>query len=468
MDEDKPFVFVIDDDLSIRESLKSLIRSAGLNVRTFASAQEFLASPRPDPASCLVLDVQLPGLSGLDLQQELAKLDADIPIIFITGHGDIPMTVRAMKAGASEFLTKPFRDDDLLNAIEQAINRSRHAAQLTSKTPEVKRSSQDDRRGKITLSEIVGQSAALRRVLREVETVALTDSTVLITGETGTGKELIARAIHKRSRRSSRAFVGVNCAAIPQTLIASELFGHERGAFTGAMQRRMGRFELAEGGTIFLDEIGELPSDTQTMLLHVLQEREFERVGGSHSIRADVRVITATNRDLKTAMATGAFRSDLYYRLNVFPIEIPPLRERREDILPLVEYFIERFASKAGKTMRGIDKKSLELLQSYRWPGNIRELQNVIERSVIVSDTETLWVDENWLAGESVKSEPLGRSLANKFLTQEKELIEAALIETNGQVAGPLGAAATLGIPRTTLDSKIRSLRIDKQRFKTV
>src|SRR5258706_4826156 len=210
MDEDKPFVFVIDDDLSIRESLKSLIRSAGLNVRTFASAQEFLASPRPDPASCLVLDVQLPGLSGLDLQQELAKLDADIPIIFITGHGDIPMTVRAMKAGASEFLTKPFRDDDLLNAIEQAINRSRHAARLTNKTPEGKRSSQDDRRGKITLSEIVGQSAALRRVLREVETVALTDSTVLITGETGTGKELIARAIHKGSRRSSRAFVGVN------------------------------------------------------------------------------------------------------------------------------------------------------------------------------------------------------------------------------------------------------------------
>src|SRR5215475_9797803 len=248
--------------------------------------------------------------------------------------------------------------------------------------------------------EIVGSSAALRKVLSEVAKVAPTDSTVLLTGETGTGKELIARAIHKRSRRSARAFVSVNCAAIPQSLIASELFGHEKGAFTGALQRRLGRFELAEGGTIFLDEIGDLPSETQNALLRVLQEREFERVGGTRSMRADVRVIAATNRDLHAAMTTGAFRSDLFYRLNVFPIEMPPLRERREDIPLLVEYFVERCARKVGKKMRGMDKRSLELLQSYRWPGNIRELQNVIERSVIVCETEDFVVDKEWLTRE--------------------------------------------------------------------
>ncbi len=248
--------------------------------------------------------------------------------------------------------------------------------------------------------EIVGASPALQAVLARAAKVAPTDSTVLITGETGTGKELIARAIHKRSQRSARAFVNVNCAAIPPSLIASELFGHEKGAFTGALQRHLGRFELAEGGTIFLDEIGELPAETQIALLRVLQEHEFERVGGNHSIRADVRVIAATNRDLTTAIAAGAFRSDLFYRLNVFPIEMPPLRDRKEDISVLVEYFIDRYASKTGKKIRSIDKKTLDLLQSYPWPGNIRELQNVIERSVIVCETETFSVDESWLSRE--------------------------------------------------------------------
>ena len=254
--------------------------------------------------------------------------------------------------------------------------------------------------------EIVGASPALRAVLSSVTKVAPTDSTVLITGETGSGKELIARAIHKRSRRSSRAFVSVNCAAVPQSLIASELFGHEKGAFTGALQRRLGRFELAEGGTIFLDEIGDLPSETQNALLRVLQEREFERVGGTQSIRANVRVIAATNRDLKAAIAAGTFRDDLFYRLNVFPIQVPPLRERREDIPLLVEYFIDRFAKKVGKEIRGVNKKTLELFQSYPWPGNIRELQNVIERSVIVCETENFSVDESWLIRESVSAQP--------------------------------------------------------------
>jgi len=314
--------------------------------------------------------------------------------------------------------------------------------------------------------QIVGTSPPLRNVLSRVSKVAPTDSSVLITGETGTGKELVARAIHRRSRRSSRAFVSVNCAAIPRDLIASELFGHEKGAFTGATQRRLGRFELAEGGTIFLDEVGELPGETQIALLRVLQEHEFERVGAAGTIRTNVRVIAATNRDLELAIAAGAFRTDLFYRLNVFPIEMPPLRERREDITLLVEYFIDRFARQAGKSFQAVNKKSLDLLQSYPWPGNIRELQNVIERSVIVCETENFSIDESWLSRQPPAAEPnpeLG--LFKKLPAQEKAIIEAALSESGGRVYGPSGAAARLGIPRSTLESKIRSLKINKNRF---
>jgi formate hydrogenlyase transcriptional activator len=315
--------------------------------------------------------------------------------------------------------------------------------------------------------EIVGSSSPLRAVLSRVAKVAPTDSTVLITGETGTGKELIARAIHKRSRRSSRAFVSVNCAAIPRDLIASELFGHEKGAFTGAAQRHLGRFELAEGGTIFLDEIAELPAETQVALLRVLQEREFERVGGERRIRSNVRVITATNRDLKAAVAAGSFRSDLFYRLNVFPVEVPPLRDRREDIPLLVEYFIDRFARKTGKSFRQVNKRSLDLLQSYRWPGNIRELQNIIERSVIVCESESFSVDESWLSSQSFAEEPRSEvALSAMLAAKEKQTIEAALRECGGRVSGPSGAASRLGMPRSTLESKIRSLKIDKNRLK--
>ena len=316
--------------------------------------------------------------------------------------------------------------------------------------------------------EIVGTSAALLRVLSLVCKVAPTDASVLVTGETGTGKELVARAIHRRSQRSSKPFVSVNCAAIPRDLIASELFGHEKGSFTGAVQRRLGRFEMAEGGTIFLDEVGELPMETQIALLRVLQEREFERVGGTRSIQTNVRVVAATNRDLRTATAAGTFRSDLFYRLNVFPIEMPPLRERREDILVLVEYFIDRCARNVGKDIRGINKKSLDLLQSYHWPGNIRELQNVIERSVIMCETENFSVDETWLAQLPVASEAKSpSSFSQKLASQEKEMIESALRESEGRVFGPSGAAAKLGISRSTLESKIRSLRINKNRFKS-
>jgi len=322
--------------------------------------------------------------------------------------------------------------------------------------------------------EIVGVSAPLRSVLSEVSKVAPTDSTVLITGETGTGKELVARALHKRSRRSSRAFVSVNCAAIPPSLIASELFGHEKGAFTGAVQLRQGRFELAEGGTIFLDEVGDLPPDTQIALLRVLQEREFERVGGGRRIRANVRVIAATNRDLQAAIEDKTFRSDLYYRLNVFPLEMPPLRERLEDIPLLVEYFTHRFAQRAGKPINRISKLTLDLLQSYGWPGNVRELQNVVERAVIVSDSDALYVDHQWLSGRALSShvtapvtapQPPGNPPHRTLATQEKEAIEAALMESKGRVSGPFGAASKLGIPASTLESKIKVLNIDKRRF---
>ena len=319
--------------------------------------------------------------------------------------------------------------------------------------------------------EIVGSSEALRSVLSEATKVAPTDSTVLITGETGTGKELIARAIHKLSRRSSKPFISVNGAAIPSSLIASELFGHEKGAFTGAVSRRLGRFELAEGGTIFLDEVGELPLEIQVTLLRVLQEREFERVGGGRPIRANVRVIAATNRDLGTAIEEKTFRSDLFYRLNVFPLEMPPLRERLEDIPLLVEYFTQRFVGCAGKKINRIARRTMSLLQSYDWPGNVRELQNVVERAIIISDSDALYIDEQWLSGrqsrprvvvQSVEPRPQQTTLAS----QQKDAIEEALMESKGRVAGPFGAASLLGIPSSTLESKIKLLNIDKRRFK--
>jgi formate hydrogenlyase transcriptional activator len=316
--------------------------------------------------------------------------------------------------------------------------------------------------------EIVGTSAVLQKVLSRISKVGPTDSTVLLTGETGTGKELMARAIHRRSQRSSRPFVSVNCAAIPRDLIASELFGHEKGAFTGALQRRLGRFELAQGGTIFLDEVGELPAETQVALLRVLQEREFERVGGNQLIRADVRVIAATNRDMEVAIGTGSFRRDLFYRLSVFPMESPPLRERREDIPMLVEYFIDRYARKAGKKIRNVEKSTMQLLSTYFWPGNIRELQNVIERSVIICDGETFSVDPSWLSLESAQAQQKNRPFGKKSTAQEKATIEAALTDTGGRVSGPSGAAAAMGIPASTLESKIRSLGINKFRFKNL
>jgi formate hydrogenlyase transcriptional activator len=330
------------------------------------------------------------------------------------------------------------------------------------------RARRDDVARTSMFEDIVGASASLRAVLQELGKVAATDTTVLVMGETGTGKELVARAIHKRSPRFARAFVSVNCGAIPTTLLASELFGHERGAFSGALQQRSGRFEQADGGTIFLDEVSELPFDAQATLLRVLQERELERVGGSRPIRVDVRVIAATNCDLQQAAVGNTFRSDLFYRLNVFPLRLPPLRERRADIPLLVEYFVVRFAERVGKKITRICERSLSILSAYAWPGNVRELQNVVERAVILAEANVLTVDERWFVKMPTAPRGAEPALSDDLAAHEVMRIETALAASRGRVAGPSGAAVMLGVPRSTLESKIRLLQIDKHRFKTV
>jgi transcriptional regulator with PAS, ATPase and Fis domain len=389
---------------------------------------------------------------NLDMEHRLAMPDGSVKMVHVLGH--------ARRGAAGLEFIGAVTD---ITTVRNAFDEIRALRDQLYKENVALREEIDITR---MFEEIVGSSPALQSVLSRVAKVAPADSTVLITGETGTGKELIARAIHKRSGRSSRAFVSLNCAAIPRDLIASELFGHEKGAFTGATQRRVGRFESAEGGTIFLDEVGELPAEIQVALLRVLQEREFQRVGGNESFKTNARVVAATNRDLQGAIVEGRFREDLFYRLNVFPIEVPPLRERKEDIPLLVQYFAERYASKAGKNITNINKKSMEALQSYTWPGNIRELQNVIERSVVICDTDTLFVDESWLGRRTPVAVEAALPLTEKLSVQERQMIEAALADSNGRVSGPHGAAAKLGIPQSTLDSKIKALKIDKQRFR--
>jgi len=450
------YVLVVDDDPSVRESLSNLVRSAGMPVKTFASAQEFLSSRCPHGPGCLVLDVQLPGLNGLQLQEELVKVNSDIPVIFITGHGDIPMTVRAMKAGAMEFLTKPFRDEDLLNAIEQGIQRARQVRQAEKRPADERVPGEGDSR--IMFSGIVGESVALRDVLNAVTTVAPTDATVLIQGESGTGKELIARAVHDLSTRRNGPFVKFNCAAIPTGLLESELFGHQKGAFTSAIASKAGRFELAHGGTLFLDEIGDIPLELQPKLLRVLQDQEFERVGGTRTLRVNVRIVAATNRPLAQMVSERAFRNDLYYRLNVFPIQLPALRERRNDIPLLAKYFIDKFSARLGKRIDCISPHTMETLLNYDWPGNVRELENAIERAMILSSgNEFLIIIPKLTEGRT----PANVSPPLLTLVQaERQHILQALEEAKGVVGGPNGAAAKLGLKRTSLAYKMQRLGI--------
>ncbi len=446
MTKTSPLIYVVDDDASVREALSSLIRSVGLRVEAFASAQEFLAHPQADAPSCLVLDVQLPGLSGLDLQQELAKADIQIPIIFLTGHGDIPTSVRAIKAGALEFLTKPFNDEDLLDAIQQGIARDQRALKQKGELAAHK------------FGDIVGTSAPLQNVLNQVEVVAPTDSTVLLLGETGTGKEIIARAVLNVSSRSNRPFVKLNCAAIPSGLLESELFGHEKGAFTGAVSQKIGRFELANGGTLFLDEVGDIPLELQPKLLRVLQEQEFERLGSTRTLRVDVRLIAATNRDLEQMVADKQFREDLYFRLNVFPIRIPPLRERSEDISLLVQYYVDKYSQRMNKRIDVIPEETMAGLCRYSWPGNIRELQNLIERAVIMTPGNVLQIQVSDLQ----ESNRTLSNMAGTLEDVERQRILQALREAGAVIGGPHGAAVRLGLKRTTLLSKMQKLGISR------
>jgi DNA-binding NtrC family response regulator/signal transduction histidine kinase len=509
----RELIVVVDDNADMRQYLKHLL-GGPYEVHAVSDGSEALDATRRLRPALLLADVMIPRLDGFGLLRAVREDSAlaSMPVILISARAGEESRVEGLKAGADDYLVKPFTARELLARVEvhltmanlrrdtaereerlrmeAQIERERlHASEerlaetsrlygeLQNAEAEIRALKDQLYRENLALrdevdrtsmfEEIVGSSESLGTVLSRIARVAPTDSTVLIAGETGTGKELIARAVHKRSQRAARAFVSVNCAALAPTLISSELFGHERGAFTGATQRRLGRFELADGGTIFLDEVGELLPETQVALLRVLQEREFERVGGTQPIRVDVRVIAATNRDLETAAANGSFRQDLFYRLNVFPIEVPALRERKDDILMLVEYFVRRYASRAGKTIRTIDKKTLGLLQDYDWPGNIRELQNVIERSVILSSASVLTVDESWLPKQSDRGRAVAALASSRGeLRTEKEIIESALAECRGRVAGLSGAAAKLGVPPSTLDHRIKALRINKAQFK--
>jgi DNA-binding NtrC family response regulator len=471
MNEDTPVVCVVDDESSIRVSLSNLLRSAGLKVRTFSSAQEFLSSPPVQPLGCLVLDVYLPGISGLDLQRELGRGGSRIPIIFITGHGDIPTSVRAMKAGAIEFLTKPFRDEDLLSAVDQAIKRGQQIEQLKNQPTQEQPYLENGLRSEISFPDMVGKSAALRRLLLQVETVAPSDSTVLILGETGTGKELIASAVHQLSRRRDKPLIRVNCTSIPKELFESEFFGHAKGAFTGAIKDRAGRFEAAAGGTLFLDEVGEIPLELQSKLLRVLQEKSYERVGEEKTRRADVRIVAATNRDLKKEVTAGRFREDLYYRLNVLPLKVAALRERKADIPLLATHLVELLVKELDCPRPRLTPASIETLQGYDWPGNIRELRNVIERAVILAQGGALEFDVPGTSSSvdltSFGPRKVDRSEA-EYLTEseirgrERDNVFAVLQKTGWKIKGVDGAAELLGVRPNTLFARIEKMGLKR------
>jgi len=462
MKDREQIVCVIDDDLSARESIVGLGRSAGLNVEAFASAQDYLAARRAAPAACLVLDVALPGLTGLELQALLRREHSDVPIVFVSGHGDVPTSVQALKGGALDFLTKPFDPEVLLSAIRAAIvEASRPGRPDSRRFPERQARARTEvgrGSGARAIRGLVGASDALADVLADVRTVARTGSTVLIQGETGTGKELVARAIHELSDRKHGPFVKVNCGAIPTGLLESELMGHEKGAFTGAIAQRIGRFELAQDGTVFLDEIGEIATELQPKLLRLLQEREFERVGGTRTVRTNARLIAATNRDLGAMVKARTFREDLYYRLNVFPIMLPPLRNRRQDIPELVEHFMRQLEARLNKQVRAISPAALERLQQYHWPGNIRELENVIERAMIMTQGATLEVPRLHNATVSVAFQ------ADDLASLNRTHILGVLESTGWVVSGPHGAATRLGVKRSTLNYRMKKLGISPQR----
>src|ERR1700738_3002567 len=448
-------VYIIDDDASVRDAVGRLVRSAGWRAETFASAHEFLASPWADVPSCLILDVQLPGLSGFDLQQQLAKAGAQTSIIFLTGHGDIPSSVRAIKAGALEFLTKPYADAALISAIEQGLARAESQwTEARARDERLDASIQSVTDGHEGGRPAIGQSAEWKDVLRKATQVAATETTVLLQGESGTGKEVVARFIHRASPRKTGPFVAINCAALPEQLLESELFGYERGAFTGAHQAKAGQFELASTGVLFLDEVSEMSRIAQAKLLRVLQEREFQRLGGTRIVKANVRVIAASNRDLQRAVAEGSFREDLFYRLQVFDIRMPPLRERRGDIPLLADAFLLELNRSTGCSSTGLTPDALEMLVGYEWRGNVRELHNALERAAILCQGGLITGEHLSLRSTSLVTPHRPHNLSDA----ERRTIEQVLHESGWNKAK---AARRLGITRTQLYGRLRKYGLE-------
>jgi formate hydrogenlyase transcriptional activator len=480
-------IFLIDDNPDNLSLLAGLLRERGYQTRMATSGRWALEAIRAALPNLIMLDILMPEMDGYAVCRKLKAdpVTRDIPVIFISALDDALEKVRAFQEGGADYVTKPFQAPEVvarienqlkIKALQQQLERQNRELQkrndeLTAAYQAITRHQQTEQRlehenvrlrevlsSEATAGEMVGESAGMKQVLQRVEQVAATNSTVLILGETGTGKELIARAVHNLSPRKNKVMVKVNCAALPPNLIESELFGHEKGAFTGALTRKAGRFELADQGTLFLDEIGDLPMELQAKLLRVLQEGEFERVGGTQTLKVDVRIIAASNRDLEKSIREEKYRLDLYYRLNVFPITLPPLRERKGDVELLVHHFVSKYARKMGKPIAGIPPKTMEMLRNYSWPGNVRELENVIERAVIISQDSRLDLGERW-ARPIVET----RSSHQKTLEElEREHIIATLESTGWQVSGARGAALRLGLKATTLEARMKKLGIQR------
>ena len=440
-------ILVADDEAAIRESLGEWLSDVGHDVLTAEDGPQALGIIEKEKPSIVIADLVMPGMDGIELLKKAKEISPGIEVIIITAYGSIPTAITAMKEGAYDYIEKPFCPEK----AELLINRLVEHQQLLEENISLHRKLEEQYR----FENIIAKSPKMRRVIEIIKVVAMSNATVLITGESGTGKELVARAIHSQSYRKDKPFVAVSCAALPESLLESELFGHEKGAFTGAYAQRRGKFEAADRGTLFLDEIGEMSANIQVHLLRVLEEKELTRVGGNELIKVDVRVISATNKDIKKAVADGQFREDLYYRLNVVTVELPPLRERKEDIPLLAQHFLKKFAVENKKEVVAFSPEAVDLLMKYEWPGNVRELENAIERAVILSkDSYIKAVDLPQQEGLVARSTQLGKSITEV----EKNHILNILNETNGNYSQ---AARILGISRVSLYNKIKAYRLD-------
>jgi len=434
-------ILVVDDEFSVRDSLYHWFRKDGFQVIAAANATEALKAMQEHPFDVVFLDIKMPGMDGMELQEHIHRIDPEIAVIMITAFASVETAVRALKSGAFDYVTKPIEPDELSHLVLRAMEQRRlrkENTQLREKIDEL-----------VSVDTIIGESPAMRKVMELVQHVAKTDATVLVLGESGTGKELIARAIHANSHRRYFPIVPVNCGALPESLLESELFGHEKGAFTGAQHRRKGKIEMADGGTLFLDEVGAIGQKMQVDLLRVLETKEFTRIGGSQTIKVAFRVVCATNEHLEKAVEEGRFREDFYYRINVFSIEVPPLRERRSDIPLMADHFLNRFASQMDKRITGISSEAMALLMAHDWPGNVRELSNAIERAMVVGKPPVILPEDLPLRGSRLGAAAVGESVAE----MEKRHFAAVLERMDWNIAR---AAGVLQVDRATVYNKIK------------